>query len=141
MSFTKKRIQPYIEQISVRELTKIDKAHLDNALKEDYDGTNIDGILDKAVVGFCQIWRLGKSEGIIITEIIQRDEGRELWLSHMAGKGLMKKLNFIEAFFAEYGQKNSCNVMRGTGLESNPRIQKVYSSRWKCISRIYERKI
>ena len=139
MSFVKTRVKAYIVKITPEELTKTDKHWLDKALEKDYDGTRLEGILDRAKSGWTQLWRLGNSEGIIVTDIIQRDGGWQLWLPHMAGSGILKRLNEIEDHFVLYGQRHGCNVIRWAG--TRPGTNKLYSERWKEIARIYERKL
>ena len=133
------RAKPYVVPIAVRELTKRDMENLDKALKVDYDGNSRDEVLDKAIAGFCQIWRLGDSEGIVVTEIIQRDEGLYLWLPLLGGKGVFKKLDELETALVKYGQEKGCAVIRWASLHIG--TQKVYSKRWKEIARIYERSL
>jgi len=139
MSFSKKRTQAYIVPISPDELTHSDRAWLDKALEKGYDGLDKGYILDKAVNGFCQIWRLGDSEGIIITEIIQRDGGLQLWIPHIAGRGIIKKLDYFDSFFAEYGQRHNCT--KAIAATDSRGLQKVYSKRWKETAKIYERRL
>ena len=139
MSFAKPRIQPYIVPVAVYELTEKDMVNLDKALKEDYDGSKVDEILEKAATGFSQIWRLGKSEGIIVSEIIQRDDGLHLWVPQIGGRKILEKLDLLEDFFAKYGQEHGCVKFRCAVMRKG--LQKVYSKRWKEIARIYERNL
>jgi hypothetical protein len=141
VSFVRKRIQPYIVEIQAHELTHEDRNNLDKALKEDYDGSTVKDVLEKSILGFCQIWRLGKSEGIIVSEVVQRDEGWHLWLTHLAGKGMIRKLDDIENHFVSYGKRYNCLKIRWAGLEGNKKIQRVYAKRWKPVAQIFERKI
>ncbi len=141
MSFIRKRIQPYIVEIAAHELSALDRINLDKAIKEDYDGNTVKDVLEKAIIGFCQIWRLGKSEGIVVTEVVQRGDGWHLWLTHMAGKGLLKRLDEIEEHFAAYAKRHNCSKLRWAGLEKNKPLQKVYLKRWKPIAQVFEREI
>ena len=139
MSFMKPSTQPYIRPVSVRELSKKDFDNLDKALKDDYDGSSVEEVLDKAVAGFCQIWRLGDSEGIVVSEIIQRDDGLLLWLPQLGGRGVFRKLDELDAFFARYGQEQGCRAIRWAA--QSPGLSKVYSKRWKQIAVIFERSL
>lgn len=135
MSMIRKRVQPYIRAISPGNLTILDKQWLDKAVKKDYYGTTVSDILNRAITGYCQIWRLGESEGIIVSEVVQHGENWVLVLSHMAGKGVVKRLDYITDFYVRYAKSQQYKVIEFASI--SPAMERIYKRRYKKVATIF----
>ena len=139
MTFAKKRTKAYVVPVSLAELTLKDKLNLDKAVEKDYDGFSKEEVFQKSVIGFCQIWRLGDFEGILVTEIIQQNVGKQLWVPLLAGRNFFKNLDRIEKALEVYAKEQGCKTFRCAATREG--MQKRYAKRWKEIARIYERSV
>lgn len=132
----KPRQMPFLWQIAPRELTEKDKDWLRKALKGDYHGMTVDKILES---GFYQIWRCGKEEGIIVTEIVVFNGDCFVCADYLAMKGYFEKLDIIEDCLIAFAKDNNC---RGILLSARRKgLQRLYEKRYKELTRTYVKEI
>ena len=133
MSLNRVRLQPYIYQVGVADLTPDDLRWLDKAIKGSYRGLlKRDEVLVQVAKGLVQLWRVGKWEGILITEILEH--GLVHWHS-AAGRGLITKLDVIIKFLCELCKVNNCTHWEvSTGRKG---LQRIFEKRLRENTRTY----
>ena len=104
----------YIKEISVDEIDKIDIKYLLDIVELDYYKEGLDSVLTKVYAGFLQMWRVreGKSEGIILTKILNYSGTKilEVWL--LAGKGLLREHVRLKSDLIEFAKQQDCKEIR-----------------------------
>ena len=104
----------YIKEISVDEIDKIDIKYLLDIVELDYYKEGLDSDLTKVYAGFLQMWRVreGKSEGIILTKILNYSGTKilEVWL--LAGKGLLREHVRLKSDLIEFAKQQDCKEIR-----------------------------
>lgn len=137
--FNKPRPKPYLWQVQPWYMTAKDKAWLEKALARDYHKLSLNAVLVEAANGFCQIWRCGQEEGIIVTEVVMFNGDNFLCTTYLAMSGYFKMLDEIEACLVAYAKEYGC---KGILLEAaRPGLQRLYEKRYKELTRKYIKEI
>lgn len=127
MSLARPRIKPYISRITVADLTPDDEKWLDIALKTDYHGLSMGRCLSLIAQDTMQMWRMGRFEGIFVTEIVAWENGTSLVGLYLAGKGYIKNLDSIVETLKYFASNQGCRTIE-------------FSTKLKGLQRIYEKK-
>ena len=135
MSLNRVRLQPYIYQVGVPDLAPDDLRWLDIALKTDYHGLSIDRLLVLVAKNEMQLWRMGKWEGIFVTELVKWENGTSLVGLYLAGRGFLKNLETIVETLKTFARNQGCrNIEFAT---QDKRLQRVYERKFTESTRIY----
>lgn len=132
------RVKPYVWAVSVCSLGKKEKKLLDKAVKKDYHGSTVESVMKDSINGFCQIWKLGDT-GIMVTEIIESESGKFVLVRHLAGKGIMDRLDDLIAGLKDYGRSLGATHIEAAAARKG--MQKLFDKKFKEITRIYVEEI
>lgn len=89
-----------------RSLTDEDLADLIRLATRMYDGTSGKDILDRVISGQYQLWRAGKA--IILAEVIERPQGKELLIWGLIGKDFAKIMTEVGHEFESIAKACGC---------------------------------
>lgn len=98
-------------------------------------------VVERALAGLCQIWRIegDSAEGILVTEIGETRKGRdrELFVWLMAGRGLRFAVLSILAELERIAKQYDCRYIRSHSL---PQIgRRLEREGWRCRYWVMER--
>ena len=105
---------------------------LEQSVSEDFAGVDAAKVLSECVVGGAQLWRVlveNVARGILVTQVREWPSGRELYVWHMGGEGIVKVMGQVQEKLEEYARACDCawvrslsrpgagKLMRGLGYE------------------------
>lgn len=115
------------------EITPEDILWLTRALAFDYHETSLEEILDGVRDGTKQLWRM--ESGIVVSAMFDWTGGRELVVSHIAGKNFIPNMVETASILRAYAKANGCRWWMV--LASRPGLYKAYAKIGKESGRIF----
>jgi len=111
-----------IHRIAPENVTGEDVRWLVKATDWHYGGYSAITVMEEALQGLVQLWRMdGETKGILVTYINVHPAGKELFIQWVAGKHFIKDVENIKAKLEQFAQEQNCRWIGGAvnskGLE------------------------
>jgi hypothetical protein len=115
----------HLEQLDPREITEDDLRRMIELLELDYQGKTVKDVLALAAQGLVQIWRAKDGpEGLIITQVLRHNTGKELVIWGLIGKGLFRYTKGLRQDLEEIVRQADARWL--SGYTYDPRLQRIY---------------
>ncbi len=115
-------------RVFANDLSPEDWKLLDKTLQSVHNGMNTTTFSELANRGAIQLWRWfsGSTRGLMMTEILEGDNGRRLNIVGLAGTGYFKCSEHIKAGLIHFATENGCWEL--VGEVSRPGLMRLYES-------------
>lgn len=117
--------EPYIIPVSRDMMSEDDLRWLIKATKIAYSNRDPRYWLRMLAFGYVRMWRIENgAEGVILTQLVQRDDGLELFIYSMAGRGIVPALKSIYGQLEKYARDQGCRWVAGNSI--HPGLNRYY---------------
>lgn len=115
----------HLEQVDPREMAEQDLRRLIELLELDYQGKTVKDVLGMAAQGLVQIWKAKNGpEGLIITQVLRHNTGKELVIWGLIGKDLFRYAKGLRQDLKDLVQHAGVRWL--SGYTYDPRLQRIY---------------
>lgn len=117
----------FATHIEAHELTPLELRQIQVTLELSYTKVDSSKVLIMAMQGDAQLWRIyGAATGVAVTQILQKDLFRELFVWVLAGKNIMPNLHKLMQILQAFAVDCNCKYVHALAL---PRLANVYVAR------------
>jgi hypothetical protein len=114
-----------LEQIKPLDVGLDEVDDFNRALDDGIGGIRVDTVVNIVLAGKGQIWRFKAEDGqgIIITLVDEKVDGKELFVLGLAGRSMAPHIKEIYESLAEFGKEHGCRWIVG---HAKPALARVY---------------